>query len=345
MNRKWLIVLGLVVAGCSTAQPRKTFTNPLLPTGPDPYSFYKDGYYYYTSSSGNRLVLTKTKNITDLKTAEKKIIYTPPEGTMWSKELWAPEVMFMQGKWYAYFAADDGDNNHHRMYVAENANADPMQGEWVLKGQIHDPSNKWAIDGDVFEYQGKLYMAWSGWEGDKNGQQDIYIAAMKNPYSIEGNRVRISFPQYDWETHGDLGAQSNPPQVNVNEGPQFLQHNKDLFIVFSASGCWTDFYALGLLRLTGTDPLNAKHWTKHPQPVFKGSVANGVYSPGHNSFFKSPDGKEDWILYHANSNPGDGCGNKRSPRAQLFTWNADGTPNFGEPVKEGQALALPSGSK
>ncbi|MFT4024594.1 MAG: glycoside hydrolase family 43 protein [Flavihumibacter sp.] len=345
MSRMILVLAAVMTVGCSKAQPGKTFTNPLLPSGPDPYSFYKDGFYYYTSTSGDRLVLWKTKNITDLKTAEKKTIYTPPAGTMWSKQLWAPEVMFLRGKWYAYFAADDGDNNHHRMYVAENASADPMKGEWVLKGQLTDPSNKWAIDGDVFEYNGKLYMTWSGWEGDTNGQQDICIAAMRDPYTIEGDRVRISHPQYDWETHGDLGSKENPSHVNVNEGPQFLQHNKDLFIVFSASGCWTDFYALGLLRLTGTDPLNAAHWTKHPQPVFKGSVANGVYAPGHNSFFKSPDGKEDWILYHANPNPGDGCGNKRSPRAQPFSWNADGTPHFGEPVKEGHPLPLPSGSK
>ena len=57
--------------------------------------------------------------------------------------------MYLQGKWYAYFAADDGDNIHHRLYVLENASTDPMQGEWTFKGQINDSTNKWAIDGDV----------------------------------------------------------------------------------------------------------------------------------------------------------------------------------------------------
>jgi GH43 family beta-xylosidase len=38
--------------------------------------------------------------------------------------------------------------------------------------------------------------------------------------------------------------------------------------------------------------------------VFQTSEENGVYAPGHNSFFTSPDGKEDWILYHANTKPG-----------------------------------------
>lgn len=324
----------------------QTFTNPLLPSGADPYSFYKDGWYYYTNTTGNKIILWKTDNIAKLKTAEQKIIFTPPAGTAYSKELWAPEILFLNNKWYAYFAADSGNNNGHRMWVLENPSPDPMQGTWTLKGRIGDATNKWAIDGDVFSYNNKLYMIWSGWEGDQNGQQNIYIARLKNPWTIEGKRVMISSPTNGWETHGDLHDAVNPPHVNVNEGPQALQHDGKLFIVYSASGCWTDYYALGLLTFTGKkDLLDAMAWKKSPEPVFKQSPENGVYAPGHNSFFKSPDGKEDWILYHANSAPGQGCGRQRSPRAQPFTWNADGTPAFGTPIKEGVAIPVPSQTK
>ena len=83
------------------------------------------------------------------------------------------------------------------MYVVENASEDPFKGDWVFKGKVSDSSNKWAIDGDVFEHEGQLYMIWSGWEGDINFEQDIYIAKMKNPWTIESNRVRISKPSYD----------------------------------------------------------------------------------------------------------------------------------------------------
>jgi GH43 family beta-xylosidase len=101
----------------------------------------------------------------------------------------------------------------------------------------------------------------------------------------------------------------------VNEGPQALQHDNRIFIVYSASGCWTDYYALGMLSFTGKNNLlDSAAWVKNPQPVFKQSKENEVFAPGHNSFFKSPDGKEDWILYHANSKPGEGCGRQRSPR-------------------------------
>ncbi len=341
MNLKQFFLLLLLLAG--SFAKGQTFTNPLLPSGADPYSFYKDGFYYYTHTVGDKLILWKTKNLADLKTAEKKVIWTPPAGKAYSKDIWAPEFHFIKGKWYAYFAADDGSNNTHRMFVLENASADPFKGEWVFKGKIGDDSNKWAIDGDVFEYAGQLYMIWSGWEGDVNGRQDIYIAKLKNPYTVEGKRVLISKPSNTWEMNGDLSNPNDPPHINVNEGPQALKHGKDVFVIFSASGCWTDFYALGMLRYIGKDNdlLNAASWVKNAQPVFQQLPENDVYAPGHNSFFKSPDGKEDWILYHANSKPGQGCGGFRSPRAQKFTWNADGTPNFGTPVKEGTVMPIP----
>jgi GH43 family beta-xylosidase len=325
------------------AYTQKTFTNPVLPSGPDPWTIYKDGYYYYTNSTSNNITLWKTKNIAYLSTAEKKIVWTPPKTGAYSKEIWAPEIHYFQHKWYLYFSADSGNNNDHRLFVLENASADPLQGEWVLKGKLTTPEDKWSIDGSVIEHKSKLYVIWSGWKGNKNGEQDIYIAAMKNPWTVEGKRTLVSKPQYDWELNGDLHSANDPAHVSVNEGPEFLLHGNKIFLIYSASGCWTDFYALGMLTAdANADLLDLAAWTKSTQPVFKQSPGNKVYAPGHNCFFVSPNGKEDWILYHANSNPGDGCGNKRSPRAQKFTWNKDGTPNFGEPVAAGVALAVPA---
>jgi len=343
MKTRFILIFFLSILGYSGRS--QTFTNPVLPSGPDPYSFYKDGYYYYTHTTARNISLWKSSTIEGLKDAERKIIWTPPKTGPYSKNLWAPEVMFLQGKWYAYFAADGGSNISHRMYVLENSSADPMQGEWIFKGQITDATNKWAIDGDVIEHRGKLYMVWSGWEGDINGKQEIYIAKLKNPWTVDGSRVKISTPEFEWEKHGDLN-EPNLKHVDVNEGPQFLVHNNKIFVVYSGSGCWTDHYALGLLSASAkSDLLDSRSWTKSKDPLFKTSVDNAVYSPGHNSFFKSPDGNEDWILYHANDKPGQGCGGFRSPRMQRFTWNADGMPDFGLPAKRGAVLAVPSAKK
>jgi GH43 family beta-xylosidase len=325
---------------------QELFTNPLLPSGADPWVIQKDGFYYYTHTTGRDLNIWRTKNITDLKTSEHKKIWTPPDSTMYSKQIWAPELHFINNKWYMYFAADDGRNETHRIYLLENESHDPMIGTWVFKGKVADESDKWAIDASVFEHRNKLYMVWSGWEGDENGQQDIYIAKMKNPWTIEGKRVRISSPVFEWERHGTLNDSLNPPNVYVNESPQILKNKRKVFLVYSASGCWTDEYSLGMLTLKGRRKLlDSLKWKKSPVPVFTKSVSNGVYAPGHNSFFKSPDNSEDWIIYHANSKPGQGCGRNRSPRAQKFTWNKDGSPYFGVPVQEGEMLTSPSSKK
>ena len=341
-----LVVAGLFCS-CSTYRPNQSkqpvFSNPLLDQGADPYSFYKNGYYYYTHTTGVNLTIWKTRNLADLRNAEKKIVWTPPKNTMYSKQIWAPEILFLENKWYIYFAADDGNNNNHRMYVVENSSNDPMQGDWVFKGKISDETDKWAIDGDVFRHNGQLYMAWSGWEGNENGQQNIYIAKMSDPYTISSKRVKISSPEFSWEMHGSLPGQ-HPDQVNVNEGPQFLKGGNMVFIVYSASGCWTDNYTLGMLTADEkSDLLDPKSWKKSAEPVFKTEPGSGVFAAGHNSFFKSPNGKEDWILYHANAKAGQGCGANRTPRAQKISWNADGTPNFGKPANINEKLKIPSG--
>lgn len=340
---KQVLIIILLFVGNTILFAQKTFTNPILDYGPDPYSTFYDGYYYYTHTMQDRLVLFKTKNLADLKNAEKKTIWIAPKNTDYAAEIWAPEFHFIDGKWYAYFAADNGSNQTHRMYVLENNSKDPMKGDWIFKGKIAAKTDKWAIDGNIFSYKKQLYMIWSGWEGDTNGQQNIYIAKMKNPTQIDGDRVLISSPTHSWELHGALHDDVNPAQVNVNEGPQFLSHNEKVFIVFSASGCWTDNYSLGLLAFKGKDNLlDAAAWVKLDQPILQQSEKNKVYAPGHNSFFKSPNGKEDWILYHGNSNPGEGCGEKRSPRMQQLQWDKNGNPVIGTPEAAGVPLKIPS---
>jgi GH43 family beta-xylosidase len=97
---------------------------------------YKDGVYYYMNTTGTDLTLWRTRNIADLGTAEKKVLWQPPAAGPYSHDLWAPEIHFLSGKWYIYFAADGGNNQSHRIWVIENSSADPFQGEWTLKGKV-----------------------------------------------------------------------------------------------------------------------------------------------------------------------------------------------------------------
>lgn len=317
-------------------EKNKTFVNPLLPSGPDPWVFQKDGWYYFTHTTGKNLRLYRTKAMSKLAEAEYKTVWTPPASGMNSKQIWAPEIHFLQGKWYFYYAADDGLNENHRMWVLENSSPDPFKGSWQDKGELKLPDNKWAIDGTPFEHNGELYFIWSGWEGDINVSQNIYIVKMTSPWTTEGPRRMLSTPEHEWEKRGG--------RPTINEAPQFLRRNEKLFVIYSASGCWTDDYALGMLWTNASsDPLDPSQWNKEPAPVFSKDTTSHTFGPGHNSFFTSPDGTEDWIIYHANPDTRQGCGGKRSPRMQRYRWTDDGFPQFGRPVAPGDPIAVPSG--
>jgi GH43 family beta-xylosidase len=312
----------------------RDFFNPLLPDGADPWVYrHADGRYYLTVSTGDNVTLIRSGTLTGLAAGERKVVWTPPKSGPVSKGLWAPELHFLRGKWYVYVAADDGENAHHRMYVLENPAADPFAGAFVLKGKLADPAtDRWAIDGTVLELGGRLYFIWSGWEGSEDVCQILYIAPMSDPWTLAGPRVEISRPTHPWETRGA------PPAVN--EGPEALVRGRTVFLVYSASGSWTDHYCLGLLTASAdADLLAPASWTKHAHPVFEGG--NGVVAPGHCSFTTSPDGTEDWLLYHAAKFPGAGW--DRSVRAQRFTWSADGAPRFGRPAPPNVPVPLPRG--
>jgi GH43 family beta-xylosidase len=314
-----------------------TFTNPLLSSGPDPWVTQKDGFYYFMATTGNNVTIRKTAKMSELGSAPSYIVWRPQANSDNTNNVWAPELHYLDGKWYIYYTAGPANQNccgGQRSWVLENANADPTQGTWVEKARLSvSTQDFWSIDMTVLDLNGKRYALWSGQDGGSD-QQNLYISAMSNPWTLTGPRTMLSKPELSWELNG---------YPKVNEGPQVLQHNGKTFIIYSASHCSTDDYALGQLTLTGTDPMVASAWTKSQTPVFVKNPTNRAYGPGHNGFFTSKDGSQDWLIYHANSNANEGCGNPRNPRMQQFTWNADNSPNFGTPVAIGTALARPAG--
>lgn len=324
----------LVVVGLVPARAADDFFNVLLQEGADPWMIrHTDGWYYYTHTTGGDVSLWRTRTITGLAAAERKVVWRPPAEGPASKNLWAPELHWLDGAWYVYVAADDGRNENHRMWVLENRSPDPFQGEWSLKGKIGDASDRWAIDGTVFEAGGRRWFVWSGWEGTANVEQALYIARMKNPWTLETGRTRIARPTLAWE------ANTNP---RVLEGPQVVVRGDRVNLIYSASGSWTDSYCLGLaVAHVGSDLLAAGSWAKHPAPIFESG--NGVVGPGHCSFVPSPDGQEEWLIYHAARFPGAGW--TRSVRAQRIAWRADGSPDFGRPADPNRPIPIPSGER
>ena len=313
-----------------------TFTNPLVTSrdAADPWMVYHAGHYYFTATLDPQggIWVWKSRTLAGLDSGEKVKVHTP-EVKERSKQIWAPELHFIGGRWYIYYTASDGVDENHRLYVLESRGRDPL-GPYAFKARVFDPKHDgWGIDPSVFRApDGRLYLLWVAHvPGNGNG---IRIAPMKNTWTVAGESALIAQADYDWER----------VRYPINEGPVVLARAGRLFLIYSASDTGTPDYALGVLTLEGGDVTDAKGWRKSPAPVFsRYSGADGnVYGPGHNGFFKSPDGTEDWIIYHGKETS-EYTYRGRTTRAQKFTWRADGTPDFGRPVPRGVPLRVPSG--
>jgi GH43 family beta-xylosidase len=231
-------------------------------------------------------------------------------------EIWSPELQLIDGKWYIYFALYNARLGEERMFVLEGLSGDP-QGTYKFQGQLQIPTDRWAIDGSVLRTdEGELYFIWSGWEGITNTSQNIYIARMRDPLTIASDRVCISRPEYNWEKEG---------YPHVNEGPQALVRNGRIFVIYSASGSWTNDYCLGQLTHLGGNLLDSAAWRKELEPVF--AKTDTIFGPGHASFVQIKG--QDYIIYHAARRSQAGWA--RQIRAKPFGWKPDGSPDFGSP--------------
>jgi GH43 family beta-xylosidase len=340
--RNLLPALLLVPLIASAAGP--AFDNPLLRQRADPHAIlHTDGQYYFsaTVAEWDRIEIRRTRDLNRLDTAETRVIWRKHAAGPMSAHIWAPEIHFIDGKWYLYFTASRSDAIWEvRPYVLVNESRDPFQGEWKELGRLDTGWDSFSLDGTTFSHQGKRYFVWTQrgrtpvetWNEGKG--TNIYIARMTSPTQIDTRRVALlSRPEYEWEKR----------KYEVNEAPAVIVRHGRVFMTYSASAIDAN-YCLGLLSASAdADLLDAKSWTKSPEPVFRSSEASGQYGPGHNGFTTTPDGKTDLFLYHARDYR-DILGSEladpnRHTRAQVLRWKPDGTPDFGTPRADAGKVA------
>lgn len=320
----------------------RVYQNPIVLNRADPFIYkHTDGFYYFTASvpEYDRIEIRRAKTIQGLGQIEGKTIWEKHQYGEMSELVWAPEIHFLNGKWYVYFAAAPnkeitGNTFNHRMYVIENESADPLVGKWIERGQIKTGLESFSLDATVMEHKGDIYYIWAqdDKEISKESHSNIYIARMENPWTLSSRPVLLTFPEFEWERK----------DFWVNEGPGILKKNGKIFLTYSASAT-NENYCVGMLVASeDSDLLNPDAWEKLSKPVFKTSYENEQYGPGHNSFTVSEDGKEDVLVYHARNYreiQGDALYDpNRHSRAQIIHWQADGMPDFGTPERDANSL-------
>lgn len=275
-----------------------TYNQPWILQRADPYVYrHTDGTYYFTASipAYDGIVLRQSKTLYGLKDAPETMIWKKHESGPMSYHIWAPELHYLDGKWYIYFAGGEAEDVWKiRPYILECADADPITGTWVEKGKMQRaPEDEFSfdafsLDATVFENKGEHYYVWAEKVGVGKQISNLYIARMKTPCSLETVQVLLTTPDYDWERVGFW----------VNEGPSVIHHDGKIYLTFSASETGAA-YCMGMLTASeDADLLDPRSWEKDRWPVLKTDASHTIYGPGHNSFTTDEEGNA-VMVYHA----------------------------------------------
>lgn len=274
------------------------FNEPWILQRADPYVLrHTDGMYYFTASvpAYDGIVLRKAKSLAELPDAEEVEVWHKHEQGPMSLHIWAPELHYLDGAWYIYYAGGDKDDIWEiRPYVLECTDEDPMTGTWRELGKMQRADaddfsfEAFSLDATVFENKGERYYVWAEKVGVGKQISNLYIAKMEKPWKLSTVQVMLTTPDYDWERVGFW----------VNEGPAIIKRGGNIYLTYSASETGKD-YCMGMLTASeDSDLLDPRSWTKERYPVLTTDESKGIYGPGHNSFTVDEEGN-DICVYHA----------------------------------------------
>lgn len=322
------------------------YQNPLSATidNADPCIVYseKDQCYYGISTGDKTLTMYRAKSLKDMFGAcESAVVYEANDQEDTYGHFWAPELHFINGRWYIYTSThlSREDEFFKHVMCLQAKTDDPFDG---FELGAHINKDVFGIDPTIYQDKkhNKLYLCFSIVDDGKTvviGKQRLAIQEMKSPTEPVGEFSIIAEATYDWE--------QVPPYnggFTINEGAYFIEKDDRLFIVYSGNGCWSDDYLLGILEYTGGDILSPDSWVKDNVPLLvKG---NGNYGPGHATFFYSPDKTELWVCHHClhESDP-ENVVMPRHCHCQKVYFDETGFPHIGLPVPKGVGFELPSG--
>ena len=299
-----LAVLTAFIISCQSKQDQQPQDALVIQQVGYPQAILHDGKYYFTiqSMGGDSVELFCTTDLTQLEQGQRRTLWSAPRDTM--THFWSPEIHRINNKWYLYFEGDDGNTDNHHLFVMECQGDDPMTGDFILKGPIETHAEwNYGIHPTILQLpSGDLYLLWSGWPKRRaeTETQCIYIAQMENPWTLRSQRVMISMPEYEWERQwiNPNGNRSAYP-IYVNENPEaFLSTDgQQVIVLYSASGIWTVYTALGMLTAPVTaNLLDSTSWTKNPEPMIMPDVSAQT-SISNVYLVPSTDGQSSLLLY------------------------------------------------
>lgn len=291
MNRYNILLFSIItlfITGCQSTQadvpiePKVT----LVPLG-DPFILLHNGTYYAYGTNAEDGIEVYTSD--DLNKWKKETKLALHKNDTWANRwFWAPEVYYVNGKFYMYFSADE--------HIAVAVSDSPL-GPFKQENKKPMLLGEKAIDNSLFiDDDGKAYLFFDRFNDGLN----IWVAELTDDLlSIKEETM-----------HPCIHVSQSWEEVwpRVNEGPFVIKRNGLYYMTYSANSYESPFYGIGCAT---TDNIMGE-WTKYEEnPLLQ--KPGDLVGVGHSATFTDKEGNLR-IVFHAHRDK-----NNIHPRAMYIS--------------------------
>ena len=307
---------------------------PLAEGYGDPVILFWEGRKYYIATNDNKndigLYVREAPTMDGLfaEGITEHLILGEDEKRNLHQTFWAPEFHRIGGELYILFAVSGrvwGPQCHMMRLKKDGSITDP--DSWTDPVRVRRKDGSWlsedgiTLDMTYLKAGGRSYLVWSyrrhiGSPMDTGSMLYIAETDERTPWQLTSEPVLLTRPLYGWE---------NVDGTINNEGPYAFQADGKVYLTYSGGSANAYTYVLGLLTANADDDLlDMANWTKSGHPVLSYYSVEGVYGPGHNSFYTDEDGNL-MIAYHGETSID---GHLRCVGIRRVHFDAEGRPRF-----------------
>jgi GH43 family beta-xylosidase len=288
----------------------------------DPFVLKWNGEYYIYFS-GSPILAYQSADLVHWEPIGPVLHASEAQDSWNQADVWAPEVVFRNGKFYMYYTASRKSDDWRIGEMARRigvAVSDSPRGPFIDSGTPVTPG--WGIDGTVFKdpENGTEYLFYSYLYEPRFPGAGIVADRLAAWNRVAGEPSNITRGSLPWE---DKDGDPNDGSLRyTNEAPTVIRHHGRYYMMYSG-GSW-DLSTSALAYASSDAPphggMESPGWNKTAAPILRSTSL--VDGPGHNTLVKAPNNVDDICLYHARVVPFVEPWN-RLPFADRLYWNYD----------------------